>query len=68
MEDSENTISKRLNSIKDSIVTSSTYKLKDTEKFKNESTYEKEKYNITKNNTAEARQHAKENLKNGNIN
>jgi hypothetical protein len=58
MEDSENTISKRLNSIKDSIVTSSTYKL----------TYEKEKYNITKNNTAEARQHAKENLKNGNIN
>ena len=56
-----NNISTRLNQIKDYIIHSTTYKIKDAEHFK-ESRIEKERENIKHNNTAEARQHIKQHM------
>lgn len=61
-------ISTRLTPIKEHIVMSYTYKLKDTDKFKEESEFNRERKNIIKNNTAEARYHVKENVVEWNIN
>ena len=62
-----NNISTRLNQIKDYIIHSTTYKIKDAEHFK-ESRLEKERENIRHNNTAEARQHIKQHIDEWNIN
>jgi len=61
-----NNISTRLNQIKNYIIHSTTYKIKDAEHFK-ESRFEKEKENIIHNNTAEARQHIKQHIDEWNI-
>jgi hypothetical protein len=63
----ENEISTRLKAIKEHIIYSTTYKLRDAERCKQWDRFAKERNNIKNNNTEEARWYIKDSIKKWNI-